>query len=61
MHVHVNGNAPAWIDVDCAPVIRNAQGGGPVWDLNQYAFIGVSERHDAPDTVNPSLWRIASS
>jgi alkyl sulfatase BDS1-like metallo-beta-lactamase superfamily hydrolase len=40
-------------------VIRNAQGGGPVWDLNQYAFIGVSEKDDAPDTVNPSLWRIA--
>ena len=39
-------------------VIRNADGAS-VWDLNQYAFIGVDEKDDAPDTVNPSLWRIA--
>ncbi|TQM13620.1 alkyl/aryl-sulfatase [Pseudonocardia kunmingensis] len=30
-------------------------GGGPVWDLDQWAFL----TGDAPDTVNPSLWRQA--
>jgi alkyl sulfatase BDS1-like metallo-beta-lactamase superfamily hydrolase len=39
-------------------VIRNAEG-APVWDLGQYAFIGAGEKDDTPDTVNPSLWRIA--
>ena len=39
-------------------VIRNAAG-APVWDLGQYAFLGATEKDDAPDTVNPSLWRIA--
>jgi len=37
-------------------VIRNAQG-VVVWDLSQYSFLtgGI----EAPDTVNPSLWRQA--
>jgi alkyl sulfatase BDS1-like metallo-beta-lactamase superfamily hydrolase len=39
-------------------VIRNADG-APVWDLAQYAFIAAGEKDDAPDTVNPSLWRMA--
>jgi alkyl sulfatase BDS1-like metallo-beta-lactamase superfamily hydrolase len=39
-------------------VIRNEQG-APIWDLGQFAFIDVNEREDAPDTVNPSLWRIS--
>jgi alkyl sulfatase BDS1-like metallo-beta-lactamase superfamily hydrolase len=39
-------------------VIRNAQG-VPVWDLTQYAFVGRDPKDDAPDTVNPSLWRMA--
>jgi alkyl sulfatase BDS1-like metallo-beta-lactamase superfamily hydrolase len=30
--------------------------GSPVWDLTSYAFL---EREEAPDTVNPSLWRQA--
>jgi linear primary-alkylsulfatase len=29
--------------------------GRPVWDLSRYAFI--EQGSDAPDTVNPSLWR----
>jgi hypothetical protein len=29
--------------------------GGPVWDLSRFAFI--HQGADAPDTVNPSLWR----
>ncbi len=36
-------------------VIRTADG-SPAWDLEQYAFL---ESEEAPDTVNPSLWRIA--
>ena len=36
------------------PIIRNAAG-GVVWDLTYYDFT----RGDAPDTVNPSLWRQA--
>ena len=39
-------------------VIRNAKG-VPVWDLTQYAFLGSGPQDDAPDTVNPSLWRMA--
>ena len=31
----------------------------PVWDLTQYAFLGSGPQDDAPDTVNPSLWRMA--
>lgn len=31
------------------------QSGRPVWDLQQYAFL----TEDAPDTVHPSLWRMA--
>ena len=30
--------------------------GTPIWDLTAYAFL---EREDAPETVNPSLWRQA--
>ena len=29
--------------------------GGPVWDLSRFDFIAHGE--EAPDTVNPSLWR----
>jgi alkyl sulfatase BDS1-like metallo-beta-lactamase superfamily hydrolase len=39
-------------------VIRNEEG-RPVWDLGQYAFIGTEPTDNAPDTVNPSLWRMA--
>jgi alkyl sulfatase BDS1-like metallo-beta-lactamase superfamily hydrolase len=39
-------------------IIRNSQG-RPVWDLSAYDFIKVTESDDAPDTVNPSLWRMA--
>jgi alkyl sulfatase BDS1-like metallo-beta-lactamase superfamily hydrolase len=39
-------------------VIRNSQG-VPVWDTTSYNFIKVTETDDAPDTVNPSLWRMA--
>lgn len=35
--------------------IRNAAG-HPVWDMDQFAF---EAEEDAPDTVNPSLWRQA--
>jgi alkyl sulfatase BDS1-like metallo-beta-lactamase superfamily hydrolase len=35
-------------------VIRD-DGGGIIWDLNQYAFL----TGEAPQTVNPSLWRQA--
>lgn len=34
------------------PLIKRADG-GVVWDLNAYSFL----KGDAPDTVNPSLWR----
>ncbi|PRZ44306.1 alkyl sulfatase BDS1-like metallo-beta-lactamase superfamily hydrolase [Antricoccus suffuscus] len=36
------------------PTIAGASG-RPVWDLEQYAFIGA----EAPDSVHPSLWRMA--
>ncbi len=39
-------------------IIKNAEG-TPVWDLSVYSFLGTSENDDAPDTVNPSLWRMA--
>lgn len=39
-------------------IIKNAEG-TPVWDLSVYNFLGNSETDDAPDTVNPSLWRMA--
>lgn len=39
-------------------IIKNAEG-TPVWDLSVYQFLGTSETDDAPDTVNPSLWRMA--
>ena len=38
--------------------IMNAQG-APVWDLSQYSFLNTNPNDDAPDTVNPSLWRMA--
>jgi len=34
------------------PLITNSEG-EPVWNLNAYEFV----KGDAPDTVNPSLWR----
>ena len=39
-------------------IIRDSQG-TPVWDLTQYDFLKITESDDAPDTVNPSLWRMA--
>ena len=39
-------------------VIRNSDG-VPVWDATSYDFIKVTETDDAPNTVNPSLWRMA--
>lgn len=39
-------------------IIRNSQGAS-VWDLSDYDFMKVTEADDAPDTVNPSLWRMA--
>ena len=36
------------------PIIKRADG-EVVWDLNAYNFV----KGDAPDTVNPSLWRQA--
>jgi alkyl sulfatase BDS1-like metallo-beta-lactamase superfamily hydrolase len=38
--------------------INNAQGTA-VWDLGQYGFLNTNPNDDAPDTVNPSLWRMA--
>lgn len=37
--------------------IEQDHGGEPAWDLGAYAF--VEEDAEAPDTVNPSLWRQA--
>jgi alkyl sulfatase BDS1-like metallo-beta-lactamase superfamily hydrolase len=37
-------------------LVRDAQGRA-VWDMDSYAF--VSSNGDAPDTVHPSLWRMA--
>ncbi|MBX5159057.1 MULTISPECIES: alkyl/aryl-sulfatase [unclassified Rhizobium] len=41
------------------PAIINNAEGVPVWDLSTYSFLGTSDQDDAPDTVNPSLWRMA--
>jgi alkyl sulfatase BDS1-like metallo-beta-lactamase superfamily hydrolase len=38
--------------------IKNDQG-AVVWDLGQYEFIKPDPHQPAPDTVNPSLWRLA--
>ena len=35
-------------------VIRN-EGGRTVWDMDSYGFVDA----DTPDTVHPSLWRMA--
>ena len=35
--------------------VIHAKEGNPVWDLSGFSFIKVEE--NAPDTVNPSLWR----
>ncbi len=42
-----------FIDKLDPPIISDAEG-RPVWDLNQYSFLG---EESAPPTVNPSLWR----
>ncbi|PXF45930.1 putative alkyl/aryl-sulfatase YjcS [Gracilariopsis chorda] len=31
----------------------------PVWDLTKYAFVSAKPGNECPDTVNPSLWRVA--
>jgi alkyl sulfatase BDS1-like metallo-beta-lactamase superfamily hydrolase len=36
-------------------VVVERPGGGAIWDTREYAFV----RGDAPDSVNPSLWRQA--
>lgn len=41
-----------FIDKLDPPIISDAEG-RPVWDLNQYSFLG---EESAPPTVNPSLW-----
>ena len=41
------------------PVIIRNDKDVPVWDLSHYAFLGANAKDDAPDTVNPSLWRMA--
>lgn len=41
-----------------AVVISDAKG-APVWNLGQYDFINTDAKDNAPDTVNPSLWRMA--
>ena len=33
--------------------------GRAVWDLDEFAFIEATPEQPAPDTVNPSLWRMA--
>ena len=38
------------------PGVVTKEDGSPVWDLTSYAFL---EAEEAPDTVNPSLWRQA--
>lgn len=37
--------------------VINSADGNPVWDLSQYAYI--QQDTTAPETVNPSLWRMA--
>jgi len=44
-----------WMGTLSDSKIRDAQG-NVVWDLNAYAFLNQNQ---APDTVNPSLWRHA--
>jgi alkyl sulfatase BDS1-like metallo-beta-lactamase superfamily hydrolase len=41
------------------PVVIPDEGGRPVWSLGQFGFLGDGPEDDAPDTVNPSLWRNA--
>lgn len=41
------------------PVVIRGEGGRAVWDLGQFGFIGDGPEDDAPDSVNPSLWRNA--
>lgn len=46
-----------WLGTRAEPQIRDADG-RLLWDLNAYAFIDA-QGETAPDTVNPSLWRMA--
>ena len=41
------------------PAMIRDEKGVPVWNLAQYAFIPTDPKTDAPDTINPSLWRMA--
>ncbi|RFU48725.1 alkyl/aryl-sulfatase [Paraburkholderia sp. DHOC27] len=41
------------------PGIIPSSKGGAAWDLNQFAFISGGPENNAPDSVNPSLWRNA--
>jgi alkyl sulfatase BDS1-like metallo-beta-lactamase superfamily hydrolase len=37
-----------------SPAVIRADDGRPVWDIDAFAF---ADQQEAPDTVNPSLWR----
>ncbi len=41
------------------PVVIKGSGPWPIWDLSAYSFISRDTADDAPDSVNPSLWRTA--
>ncbi|MFM0649625.1 alkyl sulfatase dimerization domain-containing protein [Paraburkholderia bryophila] len=41
------------------PGIIPSSKGGAAWDLGQFAFIKGGPENNAPDSVNPSLWRNA--
>jgi alkyl sulfatase BDS1-like metallo-beta-lactamase superfamily hydrolase len=41
------------------PGIIPSSKGGAAWDLGQFAFISGGPDNNAPDSVNPSLWRNA--
>nr|WKF58851.1 Putative alkyl/aryl-sulfatase YjcS [Paraburkholderia busanensis] len=41
------------------PGVIPSSKGGAAWDLGQFAFITGGPENNAPDTVNPSLWRNA--
>ncbi|WP_158939921.1 alkyl/aryl-sulfatase [Burkholderia sp. S171] len=42
-----------------SPGIIPSSKGGAAWDLGQFAFITGGPENNAPDSVNPSLWRNA--
>ena len=42
-----------------SPGIIPSSKGGAAWDLGQFSFISGGPENNAPDSVNPSLWRNA--